>query len=158
MIASSAIAAGGAVKQGNEAKAAADFEAAQLNRRAGEARAAGQRASLEERRQGKLVESRATAVNASTGGGYDKTMESILSGIADDTRYRSLSAMYETGSAADSYETDAKMRRITGKNKQTAGYISAGSTMLSSFGSMYGRAPAAQTDLGGQMPWLKSGV
>src|SRR5688572_24149978 len=75
---------------GQRKRAAADYEAAQLEQQAGLSQAAAQRQMLEERRQARLVQSRALAVAGASGAGAsDTTVMTRVAAIAAEGAYRS---------------------------------------------------------------------
>ncbi|MGH6629477.1 MAG: hypothetical protein ACREB3_07075, partial [Burkholderiales bacterium] len=81
---------------GERARYAAQFEAWQAERQAGNAIAISQREALEQRRQADLVASRNLALAAASGGGAsDPTIVRLLSNIAADGAYRAAVALYE---------------------------------------------------------------
>jgi len=136
-----ALSALGQLQGGKQAKRAADFEAGQLDVAAGRARAASQRQAMEEKRLGKLAESRALAVGAATGGGSDVTVANIISDLAGETAYRSAVALYTGESQAKNLELKGQLRRYEGEAAKKAGRLGAFSTVLTgaaSIGSLYG--------------------
>lgn len=135
MIASTALSAGGAIMGGNAADSAARSEGAQLDYAAGQQRASGQRAAIEQQRQAKLQTSRLQAVAG--GGGGDVTAVNMAADLAGEGEYRALSALYDGEGKAHGLEVQATATRNMGAAKQKAGYIGAVSSVLSS-GAQYG--------------------
>jgi hypothetical protein len=119
------------------AKEDAEFEAGQLEARAGQTRATGQRNAAEERRQARLVESALQA--RAGGGGLDPTVAKLQSDIAGEGEYRALSALYEAEEAAGGMEASASASRRTGRARATAANYQTAGTVLSAANSMYGR-------------------
>lgn len=96
-------------------RAAAEFEAAQLEQQAGQAEAASQRTSFEEGRKSTLVQSRALALAAASGAGAsDPTTIKIISGIASEGAYRQNVALYEGEEKARQLRLGAMADRISG--------------------------------------------
>lgn len=128
----------GVIKQGNAAKATANYNAAQLDAAAKTEQASAQRAANEETRQKELVLSRARSVAAASGGGQDTA---LLGDIEEDGTLRSLTAMWEGEEAAKGRKAQAAVSRFEGKQAKLASLWKAGSTLLSggaSFAEQYG--------------------
>lgn len=95
-------------KAAKEAKRSAYALAAQMRKRAGASRAEGQYASEEERRQAKLVQSRALAVSAASGAGVSNpTVTNILGDIDAEGDYRALIRRYSSETEAAGLEEQA---------------------------------------------------
>lgn len=95
---------------------AAEFEAQQLDQQAGQAIAAAQRTLFSEGRQGKLVQSRAIALAAASGGSAsDPTVVKIVSGIASESAYRQNLAMYQGEEKARQLHIAAAADRMSGE-------------------------------------------
>lgn len=150
-IAGGGLSALGTLAAGNSAEKAANFEASQLQRNAGLARAASQRAAIEERRKADLVSSRALAVAAASGGGTGGNVENILGDIAAEGEYRTLTSLFEGEQQAQGLETAAG-RRWEGKAAKRASRVQAVSTLLGSAGSMYGKYGGSGAFGGGEAP------
>ena len=104
---------------------AAKREAAQYERRAGEARATSQREAIEERRQARLASSRALAVAAAGGGGAsDPTVINRMADLNAEGEYNAMAAMYEGYSQAEEYTERAKEARRAGKRALVSSVIS----------------------------------
>ena len=74
---------------------AAQFAATQLEQQAGQETAAGQAGALEQRRQGRLINSSLLARAAMSGGASDPTIVSLMARNAGETEYRASLASYE---------------------------------------------------------------
>lgn len=130
-------------------RAAAEFEAGQLEVQAGQEQAAGQRGALQEDRQNKLVQSRAIALAASSGGSAtDPTVLRIVGGIASEGAYRQHVALYQG-------EEKARQLRIAAAADRLSGDISAGATIasaraieLQTAGSVLGQASSMYARFG----------
>lgn len=140
MVAGTALSAGGSILGANAEARALREQAAQLDAEAMTDRASSQRRMIEEKRQGRLAQSRAVAVAAASGGGADDP--SIVNAVADlegDSEYRALSALYEGETAARSKEAQAAANRRGAKAVKTAGVIKAVGSVLSTGSSMFDR-------------------
>lgn len=134
-------------RQGEQLQIAKGYEAQQLEINAGQAQAAAQRKSMEERRRASLVASRAQAVAAASGAGVsDPTVENILEDIAGEGEYRAGLAAFEgeesarrmrMGADAARYEgaTAAERGRAAGR----AANLSAVGTLATAAGGLYGK-------------------
>jgi len=156
-IASTGLQVVGTIAQGNAAAAAgkaqqqaAEFQAKQMEQRAGQERAAAQRRGIEQKRQATFASSRAQALSAASGGGaLDPTVVNILGDIEGEGAYRALTALYageeratglETGAAAARLE--GQMARSRGSAARTGSYIKAGGTLLSGASDFFGSGGA----------------
>jgi hypothetical protein len=125
----------GAAKQGKDDKAAADFQAAQLDQSAGQSRASGQREALEQKRQARLANSRLRAL--AQGGGGDPTIVKLSQDIAGEGEFRALTALYEGEERARGMEMSATGARKSGKSAQQVGYVRGFSTVLDRAPGLY---------------------
>jgi len=139
MAASTAISAGGTILGSNAEAKQLRGESDQLIEMAGQDRASSQREAAEQRRQARLLQSRALAVGAATGGASDPTVVNILANLEGEGEYRALTALYEGEEAARSKEMQARARRREAKNTKRAGLINAGSQVLQAASTMYSR-------------------
>lgn len=140
-VAGSALSAGGTILGAKSEAKQLRSEADQLEIQAGTERASSQRRAMEERRQARLVSSRALAVAAASGGASDPTVVNMMADIEGEGEYRALSALYEGNEEAIGLENQARARRKEAKNVKKASYLKAGSTILqagSSLASRYG--------------------
>lgn len=125
------ISAYGKIKAGNAAKRQAFAEAKQMEDKAGLTRAISQREGIEERRQADLLQSRALAVAAASGGGAtDPTVVNIIAGLEEEGLIRSLNDMASGETEARFLERQAGMRREAGSAARTAGIIGAGASIV----------------------------
>lgn len=130
----------GQLRAGRKAKEAADFEASQLEQKAGQTLATSQRAALEEERQGRLQQSRALAIAAASGGGAsDPTVVNLMGNLAAETNYRKMVALYEGKTEAEQLRTQADITRAGGREAKKASQIQALGTILSGGSSMYSK-------------------
>lgn len=135
MIAGTVVSTLGQIQAGNAARKSANFQAAQMNQQAGQERATGQRAAIEQRRTARLASSRATALAAASGGGAtDPTILNILGDIHTEGEYNALSALFGGEERARGLEMGAAAKVVEGKSAKQASIISAGSTLSTGIG------------------------
>jgi hypothetical protein len=106
------IAAG--VAQNNAAK----FEAAQMDQKAKEEVAAAQRDAIQKRREGAILNSRAQALAAASGGGAGTdapTIVKLMGQTAGEADYNAQTAMYGGYSRAAGLRDSARARRASGR-------------------------------------------
>lgn len=125
--------------QGGDAdRRMANYEAAQLRSHASDSVAASQRVALEERRKARLLNSRAQAIAAASGGGAsDPTVTKIMGDIEAQGEYNALTALYNGESQANYLRNEARGRQMAGKAAQAASRMNAFSTVLSGAASLY---------------------
>jgi hypothetical protein len=122
-------------QKGRQAKADANFQAAQQEQMAGQERAAAQRQAIEERRQARLANSRLQALAA--GGGNDPTVVKLASDITGEGELRALTSLYQGEERAAGRETAADADRIMGRRASSAATIEGIGKALQSGSSMY---------------------
>lgn len=108
----------GTVAAGAAQKSAADFEAQQMEMKAKEETAAAQRDAAAKRREGAIINSRAQALAAASGGGAGTdapTIVKLMGDTAGEADYNAQSAMYGGYSRAAGLMDSAKGRRAEGK-------------------------------------------
>ena len=109
-------------REGQRRRIAAEFEAAQLEQQAGQSIAVSQRQALDVRRQARLVQSRALALAAASGGGAsDPTVVRIMADIAGEGAYRAQVALYGGLEEARRLRMGAKAKRYGGAMAEEAG-------------------------------------
>ncbi len=130
--------AGKAEQQAANARAAAlEHQAKQAEQAAGQERAASQRASIEQRRQAQLVESRALAVAAGSGAGAgDPTVENILGEIGAEGEFRALSELFIGEERARGLETQADINVFEAAQQRTAGAVALSASRGKAFGQL----------------------
>lgn len=124
-----------------------NIEAAHMEQQAVLSVASAQRDMLEQRRQARLLESRALAVAAASGAGAsDTTVVNIINDIAAEGAYRSSLALFEGQERARQLRAGAEVRREGGDlqaeyGAQTAKAYEIGSvaSLFSGAGSLYAR-------------------
>lgn len=129
----------GGISSANAQAGSLREEATQLDAMAVSERASAQREGVEQRRQARLLQSRALAVAAAQGGASDPTVVNILANLAGEGEFRALSAMFEGEERARSKEMQARVRRKEAKNIKKAGLITAVGQGLSTASTMYER-------------------
>lgn len=137
MLASTVLTTVGQIQQGQGANEAAQYQAAQLEQNAGQARASAQRDAIEERRQAALANSRLQALAG--GGGLDPTIVHLAQNIAGEGEYRALTALYGGEERARGMETSASARRFEGEQAQRASYFKAAGTIFGASPGLYER-------------------
>lgn len=166
-IAASVLSIAGNLQAGESSKAAglqqqaeANNAAAQMRVNAGQALAAAQRDALEERRQGSLVQSRAMALLAASGGSVtDPTAVNLLATNAGETAYRSAVALYrgedesrQLLANASATETSGKAAAQSGRDRQKSYNYRVFGDLMNSGSSLYEKygtqepPPARNTD------------
>jgi len=125
---------------GKDQQRLANFQADQLDRNAGQSLAASQRNAFQERRQARLVSSRAQALAAASGAGAtDPTVLNIQGDIAKQGEYNALTALYNGDVQAQDQRFAAQARRTSGAMEKSAADTQALSTVLSGAASLYDR-------------------
>lgn len=131
------VSAMGTIAAGNAQKAAAEFEAKQLERRAAEERASAQREQFEIEDQATLVGSRAQVVQAASGfgvGGNDPTALEGLGDIAARGKYQSSAARYGGEVRSDQANLAAATKRYEGDQAKKASILGAFASGIAGFG------------------------
>lgn len=131
----------GQIQSGNAAAKAANYQAAEMRKNAGQERATAQRAAAEEHRRERIIQSNLIARSAGSGAGAsDPTVIDLSGDIAEEGLYRANTALFTGEERARSLETGARLQQYEGKQKKRAGYYGAASTALS-----FGNSNAGQT-------------
>jgi hypothetical protein len=118
----------GQARQADEAKELASFNAQQEERRAQQERVSGEQGAAEERRQGRLMQSRALAVGGASGGGIDIDN---LSSIETESERRASFALWGGEERARGAEDSAAVARFEGSQKAAAARTRATGTLIS---------------------------
>ena len=101
-----------------------DAQASAMEQSAGQERAASQRGAVEQRRQGRLVGSRAQAFAAASGGGaLDPTVVNLLGDLGNEADFRAATALYQGEDAARGREYSAVLQRAAGQGDLYAGEV-----------------------------------
>lgn len=130
---------------GQDARAAAEFQAAQLRQNAGEAQASSQRVAIDADRATQLANSRALAVAAASGAGAsDPTVVNIIARNAGEGAYRKAVALYQGDERARMMNLQATAKEYEGKNVASNSTLVAGAQALHGVtGLMQGYAKGA---------------
>lgn len=107
----------GTIAAGAAEKQSADFEAAQMEQKAKEEVAASQRDAIAKRREGAILNSRAQALAAASGGGAGTdapTIVKLMGQTAGQADYNAQTAMYGGYSRSAGLMDSAKARRMSG--------------------------------------------
>lgn len=137
-IGASVLAAGGAVYSGQQQKKMSNYQAAQAE---ADAKAAQAAARVEADRIRKAGRAQAAAARASLAGSGVETGEGtalrITSDITRDAERDAYQTILNGVNQGARLNSQAQADRISGKNASTAGYINAGSSLLSAGGTAY---------------------
>ena len=126
---------------GVESRQAADYEAGQLERMAGEELAAGQREGLEVTRQQELLVSRGRAVAAASGAGAsDPTVIDVLSDVEREGSYRAGLARYGGAQRAQGLLAQAHATRLSGKASERGALLASRGTIIGGLGEAFSNA------------------
>ena len=117
----------GQISAANSQAAALEYQAETDRIQAQQEKAAAEREAMEERRQGRLLISRARAAGGASGGGMDFD---ILGDLASETEYRSLMALWGGEERARGRRESANARMMEAKSVRTAGKIGGFGTIL----------------------------
>ncbi|HDX8826351.1 TPA: hypothetical protein RQO33_000267 [Klebsiella michiganensis] len=146
LVASSVLAAGGAVASGQQQKKMANYQAAQAEADAEASKAA---AKVEAERIRKAGRQQASAANAALAASGVETGEGtalrVTSGITGDAEQDAYQTILNGVSSSNRLQAQAQADRISGSNAATAGNISAGSSLLSAGGTAYDGWKKAKT-------------
>lgn len=146
LVASSVLAAGGAVASGQQQKKMANYQAAQAE---ADAEAAKASARVEAERIRKAGRQQAAAANAAMAASGVETGEGtalrVTSGIAGDAEQDAYQTILNGVNSSNRLQAQAQADRISGSNAATAGNISAGSSLLSAGRTAYSGWQKAKT-------------
>ncbi|UTJ53346.1 hypothetical protein NLZ12_06385 [Klebsiella pneumoniae] len=138
LVASTVLAAGGAAYSGQQQKKMANYQAAQAEADADASKAA---AKVEAERIRKAGREQAAAANASLAASGVETGEGtalrITSGITEDSEQDAYQTILNGANSASRLQAQAQADRFSGNNAATAGYIDAGSSLLSGGAKAY---------------------
>ena len=145
--------AAAARQSGRMAQQEAEYEAAQDRVNANNALASSQLAAQEERRKGELVQSRAIALMAASGGGVtDPGNVSLLARNAGETAYRSAVALYKGEDEARTLNSRADAAVYSGDSAKTSANARARAYNVSAFGDMLKGGSSLYERFGTQSP------
>lgn len=136
----------GSYSQGAAAQKQANAEAAQLTAQASNQKAASQLQAMEDRRQARLLESRAQAVAAASGGGAtDTSVVNAISGLEEQGELNALTTLFSGNQQSQQLLQQAASRRAEGSATKKAGGLRAFTSLLSAGGSLYDRYGGSPT-------------
>lgn len=116
---------------GMQARAAAEYQAAQLRQNAGQAQASAQRQAFDVDRQSQYVASSALATAAASGGGAsDPTVVNLIARNAGEFAYRKAVALYQGDDRARLMNMQADAKEYEGKNVEANSAMVAGAQFL----------------------------
>lgn len=119
-------AADAAIVAGTRNRAAAEFKAKQLRDSSGQVFAGAQRTAMNEERKSTLLQSRALALAAASGGGAsDPGVVKLISSIAGEGSYRKATALYEGEDRARLLRMQAAASDYEGQVAEEAGQLQA---------------------------------
>lgn len=122
---------------GKQAQMNADFEADQYEKQANEELAYSQREAEKAKREARYLQSRATAVAASSGGGAtDPTVINLIGELEEEGELNRLTALYNGEQRANAARTGATITRQRGKAYARAAKTNSYATVLSGASSM----------------------
>lgn len=122
----------GAIQQSQTQSAAMEADARAQERAANEQRAAATREAAARAREARALLSRQQAVAAKSGGGAtDPTVLKLMGDVAAEGAYQTAAANYEGEARAAGLLDQAAISRMQSRQARMAGYINAGSTLLS---------------------------
>jgi hypothetical protein len=155
------VSAGAAYQQGEQADAAAKYQAriqqrqAEIQRQqteyaATQERASAQREAIQERQKQEFVTGRARAIAAASGDASDPGVVDILTGISTEGGLRQAAVLFEGEERARGYEfggqiagweagASSGLRLYEGSAAKSAGRVKAGATLVSGGAGLYGK-------------------
>lgn len=137
--------AGAAQERAAQGRAKAlEYKAEQARQQAGQERASSQRRFANEKKRGRIIESRGVAVAAASGGGTaDTSMENVIGGIGSESEFRALAALFEGEESALNLEHQASLgifeaneERVAGAAAKRVANAQATATLFKGLGSM----------------------
>lgn len=136
----SLVSAGSSVMGGLAANEAGKAQQKQYQAQANTTRALAQRRMIEQKRQGEQALSRTLAVGAASGGGGLETegFSNIAGGIVEESHMRAMMELWQGEEQALGQEYAGKIARWEGKQKKTAGFLNAATTLLQAGASIAG--------------------
>ncbi|CNK10314.1 Uncharacterised protein [Yersinia aldovae] len=138
LVASSVLAAGGAVASGQQQKKMANYQAAQAEADATAAQAAARVQADKIRKAGAAQASQANAALAASGVETGEgTALRITSDIVGGAEEDAMTTIFNGSGASARLNAQAQADRIGGKNAATSGYINAGSSLLQAGSTAY---------------------
>jgi len=149
LVASAAVGAVGAIQQGKAAKAAADFNAtiSMQNAEIARADAAMQAGQLDRENYLRLGSIRAAQGKSGGEAGQGSVLD-VLGDVAAQGELEKQYALYQGEQRARGYQNTAALDTFSGKQAQKAGYLKAGTELLSGGAKAYGAYNRLPTNSG----------
>jgi pyruvate/2-oxoglutarate dehydrogenase complex dihydrolipoamide acyltransferase (E2) component len=122
---------------GQRKRAADEFAAQQADINAVQAVAASQRSALEVERQGKLLQSRALALAAASGGGTGGSVVDVIARLSGETALRKATALYDGEEKARVMRMQAQAQRFEGAAAEETGQAQQGAYQTAAIGSLF---------------------
>lgn len=122
---------------GRRQRAAAEFEAAQLEQASGQYVATSQRARLDEKRKGDLVASRILALAAAGGGGTGDGVMDLIANVHAEAAYRGGIALYQGEEKRRQLLMAADARRYEGALAEESGNARKDAASISALGALF---------------------
>lgn len=140
LIGGTLLSAGGEIAGGIIGSNVAEAESRALRQQAAQERAAAQREAIRRAREARLLISRQRAVASASGGSAtDPTVLDLMGEAAAEGAYQKAVALFEGEARARGLENQAAIRRQRGRQAMFAGFVNAGSQILTGI-SNYRRA------------------
>lgn len=139
MVAGTALSAYGAAREGIDTANNLNAQAAAERRDASDAQATAQREAIQRKREAGIVLGRQQAIAAASGGtATDSTILNLQGNTAAEGDYQAKTALYEGDTKAAGLLDQASIDRSEARQARMAGFIKAGSTMLTGLSGMGG--------------------
>jgi hypothetical protein len=138
-VASTAMSAIGAIQQGNNAKAAADYNAGIMEQNATIERQQATAREETQRRQARQILGEQRAGFSQAGIGLGGSASDIMDESATNAELDALTLRYEGDLRARGLMAQAESERFQGRNARTAGYMGAAGSILGGIGGYMGR-------------------
>lgn len=126
----------------------AQYRAAQGRQIAGQERASGQRQAIEDRRKGRLAQSRAIALSAA-GGGTTGDVSDIIGDLGTESEYSALTSLFESNDRASQLESGADLALYEGRNAYSAAKANASTVKMKAIGDAAGTLFSKYAPTGG---------
>jgi hypothetical protein len=143
-LAGTAVSAGGALMAADAQSSALKAEAAAAERRASEERAIAQKKAEDERKKAAALKSQQQAAYAASGGGIEAgdSATEVMAETGKQGEYNAELQLWQGEEAAKGQEFSAAAKRAAASSAKTAGFVNAGSTILSGVSSTIKRNPS----------------
>lgn len=136
--------AGGSIYGGIQQENFANAQAKAIKQKGDQEFAIAQRKAIQDRREKTAAIGRTMAIAAASGGGTGDTVSDIMASTERQGEYNALTDLFNGTQARNDLYNEAALTKLQGKQAKIAGFINAGSTLLSTGGSIYSDYSAAQ--------------